>query len=79
MVKIISMICLEGKSHNDPSTRKPYFLPFLLATPSSPYRTLEGLVEVTRRLSRALDLPRALSLEDTVRCTKLAQDTVTSS
>ena len=35
-------------------------LTFLLATPSSPSRTLEGLFELTRRPSRALDSPRAL-------------------
>ena len=35
-------------------------LPFLPATPSSPSRTLEGLFELTRRPSRALDSPRAL-------------------
>ena len=37
-----------------------YSLPFLSATPSSPSRTLEGLLELTRCPSWALDLPRAL-------------------
>ena len=58
---------------NDPSSGKYYSLPFLPATPSSPSRTLEGLFELTRRPSRALDSPRALlpglqRNEDTVRC-----------
>ena len=35
-------------------------LTFLPATPSAPSRTLEGLFELTRRPSRALDSPRAL-------------------
>ena len=48
-------------------------LSFLPATPSSPSLTLEGLFELTRRPSRALDWPRALLPElqrykDTVRC-----------
>ena len=34
------------------------------ATPSSPSQTLEGLFELTRRPSRALDSPRALLLSD---------------
>ena len=46
---------------------------FLLATPSSLSPTLEGLFELTRRPSMALDSPRALLPElqrykDTVRC-----------
>ena len=45
---------------NDPSSKKHFSLPLLPATPSSMSRTLEGLFELTRRLSRALDLPRAL-------------------
>ena len=57
----------------NPSSGKHYSLPFLPATPSSPSRTLEGLFELTRRPSRALDSPRALLPElqrykDTVRC-----------
>ena len=35
-----------------PSSEKHYFLPFLLATPSSLSRTLEGLFELTRRPSK---------------------------
>ena len=55
------------------------FLPFLPATPSSPSRTLEGLFELTRRPSRALDSPRALLPElqrykDTVRCAALGAE-----
>ena len=51
-----------------------YVLP---ATPSSP--TLEGLFELTRRPSRALDSPRALLPElqrykDTVRCAALGAE-----
>ena len=42
-----SLICLEGKSIA--SSGKHYSLPFLLATPSSLSRTLEGLFELTRR------------------------------
>ena len=52
-------------------------LPFLPATPSSPSRTLEGLLELTP--SRALDSPRALLPElqrykDTVRCGALGAE-----
>ena len=43
-----------------PEKWKILSLTFLLATPSSPSRTLEGLFELTRRPSRALDSPRAL-------------------
>ena len=54
-------------------------LTFLLATPSSPSRTLEGLFELARRPSRALDSPRELLLElqrykDTIRCGALAAE-----
>ena len=64
---------------NDPSPGKHYSLPFLPATPSSPSRTLEGLFELTRRPSRALDSPRALLPElqrykDTVRCGTLGAE-----
>ena len=41
-----------------PHRGEHYSLPFLPATPSSPSRTLEGLFELTRRPSRALDSPR---------------------
>ena len=58
-----SLICLEGKQINDPSSGKHCSLPFLPATPSSPSRTHEGLFELTRRPSRALDSPRALLQE----------------
>ena len=72
----VSFLCktidLPGGQINDPSSGKHYSLPFLPATPSSPSRTLEGLFELTRRPSRALDSPRALLPElqrykDTVR------------
>ena len=47
--------------------------------PSSPSRTLEGLFELTRRPSRALNLPRALLPElqrykDTVSCVALGPE-----
>ena len=55
---------------------KHYSLPFLSATLWSPSWTLEGLFELTRRPSRALDSPPALLPElqrykDTVRCAAL--------
>ena len=58
---------------------KHYSLPFLPATPSSPSRTFEGLFELTRGPSRALDSPRALLPElqrykDTVRCAALGTE-----
>ena len=58
---------------------KHNFLPFLPATPLSPSRTLEGLFELIRRPSRALDLPRVLLPElqrykDTIRCGALGAD-----
>ena len=64
------MIPLQGKH---------YSLPFLAATPSSPSWTLEGLFELTRRPSRALDSPRALLPElqrykDIVRCAALGAE-----
>ena len=60
-------------------TGKHYSLPFLPATPSSPSWTLEGLFELTRYPSRALDSPRALLLvllryKDTVRCGALGAE-----
>ena len=63
---------MPGGQINDPSLGKHYSLPFLPATPSSPSWTLEGLFELTRRPSWALDSPRALLPElqrskDTVR------------
>ena len=53
------------------------YLKFVPATPL--YWTLEGLLELTRRPSRALDSPRALLLElqkykDTVRCATLGAE-----
>ena len=62
-----------------PHWRKHYSLSCLPATPSFPSRTLEGLFELTRRLSRALDSPRALLPElqrykDTVRCAALGAE-----
>ena len=58
---------------------KHCFLPFLPATPTSPSRTLEGLFELTRRPSRALDSLRALLPElqrykDTFRCAALSAE-----
>merc|ERR1712198_804814 len=72
-------IDLPGGQINDPSLGKHYSLPFLPATPPSPSRTLEGLFELTRRLSRALDSPRALLPElqrykDTVMCVALGAE-----
>ena len=66
------LIDLLGGQITDPQSGKHYSLPFLLATPLSPSRTLEGLFELTRRPSRALDSPRVLLPElqrykDTVR------------
>ena len=63
----------------NPSSGKHYSLPFLPATPSSPSRTLEGLFELTKRHSRALNSPRALLPElqrykDTVRCGALGAE-----
>ena len=57
------IIDLPGGQINDPSSGKHYSLPFLPATPSSPSRILEGLFELTRCPSKALDSPRALPLE----------------
>ena len=59
-----------------PHREEHYALLFLPATPSSLSGTLEGLFELTWRLSRALDLPRPLLPElqrykDTVRCAAL--------
>ena len=70
---------MPGEQTNDHSSGKYFSLPFLPATPSSPSRTLEGLFELTRRPSRALDSPRALLPElqrykDTVRCAALGAE-----
>ena len=59
------LIDLPGGQINDPSSGKHCSLLFLPATPSSPSRTLEGLFELTRRPSRALDSPRGLLSETT--------------
>ena len=49
---------------NDPSLRKPFSLPFLPATPSSPSWTLEGLFELAQLPpKRAINSPRALDPE----------------
>ena len=73
------LIDLPGEQINDPSSGKNYSLPFPPATPSSPSRTLEGLFELTRRPSRALDSPRELlpklqRYKDTVRCAALGTE-----
>ena len=52
--------CLICMQINDPSSGKHFSLAFLPATPSSLSWTLEGLFELSWRLSRALKLPRAL-------------------
>ena len=75
-----NIIDLPGGQFNDPQSAKYFSLPILPATPSSPSRTLEGLFELTRCPSRALDLPPALLTElqrnkDTVRCGALSTDT----
>ena len=62
--------CLKTGNH--------FSLPVLQATPSSSSRTLEGLFELTRRPSRALDSPHALLPElqrykDTDRCSALGR------
>ena len=56
---------------------------FLPASPSFSSQSLEGLFELTRRPSRALDSPRMLLPElqrckDTVRLAKRSQDTVSN-
>ena len=53
-----SLICLI--EINGPLLGKYLSLPFLPVTPLSPSQTLEGLFELTRRPSRALDSPCAL-------------------
>ena len=70
---------MPGGQINDPSSGKYFSLSFLPVTPSSPSRSLEGLFELTRRPSRALDSPRALLPElqrykDTVRCAALGAE-----
>ena len=56
---LYKIIDLPGGHINDPSSRRHYYslysLPFLLTTPSSPSRTLEGLFELTWHPSRALE------------------------
>ena len=59
--------------------RETLFLLFLPATPSSPSRTLEGLFELTRCPSRALDsllalLPELQRYKDTVKCAALGTE-----
>ena len=75
----LKIITLSGGQINDPSLGKHFSLLFLPATPSSPSRTLEGLFELTRLPSRALNSPRALLPElqrykDTVRCGALGAE-----
>ena len=62
-----------------PSSGKQYSLLFLPATHSSPSRTLNGLLELTGRPSRALDSPRMLLPElqrykDAVSCDALGAE-----
>ena len=62
-----------------PCRGKNLSLLLLTVTPSSPSRTLEGLFELIRRPSRALDSPCALLPElqrykDLVRCTALGAE-----
>ena len=63
--RTISPIDLPGGQINDPSLGKHYSLPFLPATPSSPYRTLGS--------PRAL-LPELQRYKDTVRCAALGAE-----
>merc|ERR1711923_662825 len=70
---------MPGGKINDPLSGKTYSLTFLPATPSSPSQTLEGLFELTRRPSWALNSPRALLPElqrykETVRCGALGAE-----
>ena len=70
---------MPGGQINDPSSGKHYSLPFLPATPSSPSRTLEGLIELTRHPTRALNLAAYVASElrgykDTVRCAVLGAE-----
>jgi len=70
-----SLIFLEGKSMT-PLSGKHVSLPFILATPLSPSRTLERLFELTRCPSGTLDLPCAFlpdlqRYKGTVRCAAL--------
>ena len=44
-----NIINLPGGQINDPSSGKYFSPPFFPATPSSPFQTLEGLFELTRR------------------------------
>ena len=73
--KIINLL---GGQINDSSSGKYFSLPFLPATPSSLSWTLEGLFELTRRPSRALDspalLPELQRNKDTVRCAALGTE-----
>ena len=69
------LIRLEG--NEIPPYQIHFCLPLLPATPSFRSRTLEGLVELTRCLSRALDSPFVLLQEvqrykDTIRCDRHA-------
>ena len=72
------IIDLAGGQINETSSGKRYSLLFLPATPTSLSRT-QGLLELTRRPSRALESPRALLSElqrykDNVRCTALGAE-----
>ena len=64
---------------SEPSSANRFTLPFILATPTSLSRTFEGLFELIRRPSRALDSPCALLPElqrykATVRCATLGAE-----
>ena len=54
------MIDLLGRQFNDPWSGKILFFLFLQATPSSPFRTLEGLLSQHSALSRNPSLVRCI-------------------
>ena len=71
----VKILYLRGGQSKESSLGKHFSFPFLLATPWSPPRTLEGLLELTRRPSRALNLdtccfrnPDLQKYKDTNRC-----------
>ena len=67
------IVDLPGGEIIDPQLGRYFSLPFLLATPSFPSQTLEGLFELTQCPSRALNSPHSLLPElqrykNVVRC-----------